>query len=264
MKTYLLILFLALTVSVHAVNVNVLDAERQIIPAPGLAATSGETLKLRLVSPSLPLTNGHVRLFQRGNSVAMPLPLTVSVAPEDNGVSFSVSVVLPAVNKLTAAFLSVGNSSKINDNQTLPLTIYPIENRKSTGHFINEKLKNGKIKRMVIVGGGNPAIALYFNTRGIEYAPDNRVAPDALTFIKTTVGGINKLPLADGDRASVIVFVSDSNDIPSIRTILTASGGAFTKVTLPILNDLETNPRSREIFFNLINEHLSRGTVDEN
>lgn len=252
---------LAISVSVHA--------------APSAPVTGGTSSNIIVTLPIAADTNILAILQQNTNGLNMPLntnDITVAPLPKNNNNPFNITLQVPKTEKPYHATLTLFEQNTQHPSLlskqaliTLPLTIYPQEDPASTGRSINQKQQENNIR--LVISGNDPRLQSFLSARKINYDTIDSIPANpesgALYLGAITGHELKKLPNSAA-AARLLLIVGDAGLPPGIYTTLTASGGAITKVTLPILNDLETNPRNREIFLNLLNQHLSQTMTVEN
>ncbi|MDR1190411.1 MAG: hypothetical protein LBK60_01935 [Verrucomicrobiales bacterium] len=215
-----------------------------------------------------PLDDLSIDFIQTGGGIAAKLKTDMTVSRHSYPLTtlYTISFKIPKVKKRMTAALKFRQKNADVDYGMIQMIIYPPEDKAVTGRAINQKLLENNMPCITVSDGHEShhvANFLAYRKANLSWV-ETASQPDTLTLVETTAKELKNLPSAASDRARVIVFVSDSDLPPGVYTTLTASGGALTKVTLPILSDLETNPRSCEIFLDLINQHLSRVMIVEN
>jgi len=272
----IILLILATTIVANAErSVSVLDIDGKVVSFPAVAVTGGETLKLRVALTDALLDKTAITLHQRGSGgLVMPIPADITVTPEDSKVIYNVNVIVPEVKNIASVFLlfdlnKISTASKQPPItppkvERLPVTIFPPEDIEATGRALNQKIEQGKWRLTVVNKRENDRLGDFLIKRKVDFTTSDSLAADTLTLVDASAKEFkNMLPVADGTRVIAFVETSDSFMPPCIQTTQAANGTVVTTVTLPILGDLETNPRSREILLNLLNQHLSRDPINE-
>ena len=235
--------------------------KKQRFPQPGIYVTGGDNLSLTVASSGFPF-GSEIELIQTAGGMAVKLKIDITVGKPDASVLsgiYTVDFVVPQVKKRTTCVLRLHQ----NTFTDIPLIIFPPEDKVATGRTINQKMRENNMAHIAVFHPGEYIAADFLVSRGVKTNWTESLS-GALCLVEVFAKDLNNLPPVADDRSRVIIFIRDAADLPGIYTTVTAAGGAVTKVTLPILNDLDTNPRSREIFLNLINRHLSRELTPEN
>lgn len=268
MKTTLLLsllMFAGLTAGplLSARELLVLGSKDPVEPAAtARAVASGGTATIDVViPPTVDREHLWISLHQISGGVTVPLGETqafagmpMEKAPLDNfaQVSLSVPKLTRKAEIIAKFYLKAEPPVTLG---VMRLVVYPPRDWSP----LSRRLK--KDGPQLLVFGRDAALREFFQARDIEFSDQGDTPPDHLDNDTLAVGA---LPAKDWNEhkdrltpegGGLIVFVADADALPGVYT--TGGGaGLITKVTLPVLAGLTKDPRSEELFFELIEQHL--------
>jgi len=108
--------------------------------------------------------------------------------------------------------------------------------------------------------GESPRLRAFLRSEAVAFHDEGAEAPsnfekDQLYLAEMTPEEASKL-VNDVPAGHMILFVNEQSVQAGVYTI-TSLRGVVTKVTLPLLNDLATNPQTRKTFADIIQQHLN-------
>jgi hypothetical protein len=230
-------------------EVTVLGIEGRFAPTAEHAIVSAEPCALRVLLPANITTAGlRADLFQIAGRVARPLPGEINIipSPDDSRIAI-VKLTSPAVERVTRLTLRLHDLGAIN------LIVYPAPKTRSDQPVLADVLAASRLK--LAVCGRSAELRAFLKTHALEFedlgadVPDT-LAPDMLLVGVLSVGDWSRLA-ASPAKGGLLAFVDDASLLPGVYTHARPAAPA-TKVTLPLLPALSTDPRAQETLFMLL------------
>ena len=230
-------------------DVIVLGIEGRPAPATEHAIVATEPCALRVLLPPNVTTAGlRADLFQIAGQVARPLPGEINIipSPDDSRIAI-VKLTPPAVERVTRITLRLGDLGTIN------IIVYPAPKTRSDRPVLADVLATSRLK--LAVCGRSAELRAFLKTHAIEFddlgadAPDT-LAPDMLLVGVLSAGDWSRLA-ASPAKGGLLAFVDDASLLPGVYAHARPAALA-TKVTLPLLPALSTDPRAQETLFTLL------------
>lgn len=268
MKTFLRWAFAVLLLGLAATGVHAAPAAGIVTlgaqgwrdqAAPVLSVASEGALNIETLLPAtLDRANVAVALWQASGGLSVPLrearPLDAG-APDVQGIT-SVRVIFPKLERKTLVLVVfTAKDDPRTKLGTVRVLVYPPF---AWAPLAARLKKNGP---RLAVFGKDPALREFFRAREIDFDDQGDNPPDRLDPDTLAIGAVAPKDWAERkDRLAteggrLIVFVADPATLPGVYTT-TVGAGTITKVTLPLLANLSREPRSEELLFQLIEQHL--------
>ncbi len=259
MKTALLCLMALMAgAPVFAREVMVLGAPDARENSPGFAVMGSGSLTLDVVIPaSLDRSKIVVGLWQTSGGLALPLgkEAALDAAPDAHGIT-PVRLEFPKVERKTRVLVKF--TAKDEPRTTLGQTQVQVYPPFDWAPLVRKLKKDGP---RILVFGEDETLRAFLKTREIEFSDNGENPPDRLDGDTLVIGSLPaKVWRESKDRFSadggrLLVFVADAEALPGVYT-QPAGEGVITKVTLPVLAKLAQDPRSEELLFQLIEQHM--------
>lgn len=230
---------------------------------PVLSVTSEGVLNIELLLPTtMDRASVAVALWQISGGLSLPLrearpleELLAGGAPDAQGV-ITVPVTFPKLDRKTLVLVvfTTKDDSRAKLG-TVRVLVYPPFDWAALAARLK---KDGP---RLAVFGKEAALREFFRLRDIEFADLGDDLPERFDNDTLAVGAAPPKHWAERkdrlvpDGSRLIVFVADPATLPGVYTTATGTG-TITKVTLPLLAGLSRDPRSEELLFQLIEQHL--------
>lgn len=242
MKVFAIVLF-AFIVPAAFGEVTVLGIDGRSSCTCEYAIVAAEPIALRLLLPvNLNPAALHPELYQLAGRIAQPLPCKITASPDDPRIVL-VSLTPPAVERVTCLAL------RLRDLGAIKLIVYPAAKTRTDLPVLADALKASHLK--LAVCGRSPELRRLLKSHALEFEDHGNDAPDWIAPESLRIG---VLAVEDWDRlialpavGGLLAFVEDGSRLPGVYTQSQA-----TKVTLPLLPGLATDPRARETIHHLL------------
>ena len=230
-------------------EVPVLGIEGRPESAADHAIVAAEPCALRVLLPAnVAAAELRAELFQIAGRVARPLPGEINIlpSPDDSRIAI-VKLTPPAVERITRLTL------RLRDHGAINLTVYPAPKTRSDRPVLADVLAASRLK--LALCGRSAELRAFFKTHALEFedlgadAPDT-LAPDMLLVGVLSAGDWSRLA-ASPATGGLLAFVEDASLLPGVYAHARPAAPA-TKVTLPLLPALSTDPRAQETLFTLL------------
>lgn len=232
-------------------------------PVPVLAVVGGETLPLQVAVEAAPGTEVKLTydLVQLAEGLAAPLVTGQSlgspvVLDQTSRRVVAVNIPVPEVTRPTRMLVKIvssaspGDSGGPNQNQVF-LEVYP---KPEPGHLARVLAGAEEASGLrLAVFGECPALRKFFQEEQIAFLD---LGSEAADLGQKAILPVGEAGLEDGQdlksrAARMVLFVRDPTAWPGVyRT--DSPDGSLVRVTLPLLDTLSTNPRSRQIFLDIL------------
>ncbi len=243
--------------SIRVIDVDDRVADRPLPPA--LVAGAPAVLSLLVPPGHLVAPAATGRLYQLGGTVALPLPTDVELGPDPADPRLLLArFTPPAVDRVTQFALRIG------DSPALVLVVHPAGLDRPDLPSLAEAFAARRMR--LAVCGAAPVLRQWLSSRGLVFEDLGEEAADhvpADTLLVAAIAPEDWLRLADPREASpggvLLAFVSDPSRLPGLYPG-PAGAGAETrawKITLPLLPDLNHDPRASDAFHRLIHQALA-------
>lgn len=252
-----------------AVSVLPKTARPQGHAAAKIDVFSGTTAKLRVTveAPIGTTLTLKADLMQVAHGLAVPLVKDLAVA---NAVSFTdrtrqvieVSLAVPEVQRVTPVRIQFHARSADSDPWQPAgdemLIVYPQEETGWWRRFFAAIEAEPELRLTVF--GESPRLRAFLRGEDVPFHDVGTEPPavfenDQLYLGESKPAEVSELA-RDGSSRRVILFINDPNVLAGVYTS-TGPGSVTTKVTLPLLDDLATDPRSRQTFSQIIQQTLN-------
>ncbi len=247
----------------------VLGAEGWRAEPPPLSVRSGEVLPLDILLPrSLDRSTVSVALWQASGRVVLPLgeahsldELSAADAADSQGIT-RLNVTFPKLERKTQVLVVFTTKSDSPTKLgTARVLVYP---RLDWAPLAAKLNKEGP--RLLVFGEGM-SLRDFFRSRDLAFGDYGNDLPERIDRETLSIGALSFEDWTDrqdrlaSDGGRLIVFVADLVALPGVYTTTLGEGGVITKVTLPALASLAQDPRSEELLFQLIEQHLQSAPV---
>ena len=243
--------------SIRVIDVADRVADRPLPPA--LFAGSPAVLSLLIPPGHLVAPTATGRLYQLGGTVALTLATEVELGPDPaDPRRLLARFTPPAVDRVTQFALRIG------DGPALVLVVYPAGVERPDLPSLAEAFAARRMR--LAVCGSAPVLRRWLSSRGHVFDDLGEEAADRVpadTLLVGAVSGEDWRRLADPREGApdgvLLAFVSDPFRLPGVYPE-PAGVGAETrawKITLPLLPNLNDDPRASDAFHQLIHQALS-------
>lgn len=217
---------------------------------PALVAGESVTLRL-LLPPGIELASLSPRLFQTaGEIIQIPLrPAITLVSDADDQRLTLAHFTLPRFTRVARVDLDLGHAGSV------VLSVYP---SRTDEPALAEALAASPLR--LAVAGPSAALRGYLRAEKVTFTDLGAITPhqlekDVLLIAELSSDAWTRLASASRPpRASLIAFVSDPAILPGVYVVPAAGR---TKVTLPLLPFLMSDPRARATLHALLLQTLS-------
>lgn len=252
-------------------EMHLLEDNKVVTVEPKYAVESGREVRLEIPidAPQGSKVSLQPEFFQLANDLSAPvaLPLDFKTPQPDfkdaTHQVVTVSLVAFEVKKITRFLIRFTlhdeAAKKDSRSSSAILLVYPKELPGVIAKAIAQKLSESQMR--LVVFGESPAIRTFLQSHHVDFdSHDDWPADfksDTLYIGQTTAKQMAE-HLHPPGHAHILIFMdSETESLPGIyRT--EAADATVTKVTLPLLDTLGTNPHSRQIFTDLIYQNLTR------
>ncbi|MFA6285736.1 MAG: hypothetical protein WC661_00025 [Opitutaceae bacterium] len=252
----------------HAGKVVVLGASAGRDQTPYLSAMSEGELTVEVLLPaSVDRSKIVVAMRQVAGGLTLPLvdvtpleKLLVGASPDEHGIT-SVRIAIPKLTRKTLVL--VGFSLKGETSPSLGqarVVVYPPLDWAPLARHLK---KEGP---QLLVFGRDTGLREFLKAREIKFSDLGKDLPERLENDTLAVGFASVRAWEEGksrftaEGGRLLVFVDDPVSFPGVY-VTPLGAGAVTKVTLPALSALEGDPRSQNLFFQLIEQQLNPATI---
>lgn len=209
------------------------------------AIAAAEPIALRVLLPANFTTDGFsAGLFQIAGSIAQPIPCEINIdtPPDDSRIGI-VRLTPPMVVRVTRFALRIRNGGTIN------LDVFPAPKNRTDRPALADALRASRLK--LAVCGRSAELRAFLSAHSLEFEDYGADAPDTLTPETFLIG---ELAIADWNKfatsftgGGLLAFVDDALHMPGVY-----SHSQTTKVTLPLLSILSTDPRAEQTLFTIL------------
>lgn len=237
----------------HLVGV---EEQHRATPAAPLIAGQPATLEI-LIPPGVAADTLRPHARQFAGAIGAPISLDAEILPsaaiEDTRL-IRVRLTPPAVQRVTSLALWLGEFGPVG------LTVFPATQPRADLPSLAEALQASRL-RLAVCGQGTE-LRDFLRAHSLDFEDFGTDAPDRLTDDTLLLGALRR---EDWDRLSgpragghLIGFFPEPALVPGVYTRTDpAARRQLTKVTLPLLSLLPTDPRARETFHQILLQALS-------
>lgn len=257
-----LILGVAATAAAAQTEIVTLGEQGWREQVPALSVASGGSLMLSVLIPAaLNAAGATVELWQVAGASLIPLeknrPLSAVAqpgSPNAQGVTV-LRLTFPEVERKTQVLVKFILADEPQaDAGRAQVWVYPPINWAP----LAKRFKEGA-PRLVLFGDSAglreflKRNGLVFEDRGPDAAGDVEPGALAIGVLSTSVWDDQKARLRVDGR--LLVFTADAPGLPGVYT-MADGGGVITRVTLPVIENLDRDARAADLFLQLIEQHL--------
>ncbi len=250
-----------------------LQGEKQ--PQPEYAIVSGQLaiFEVPVDAPLGSVISFRPEFFQLSSDLGAPLPLPMDyktpiltftntthiVAP----FSFSEEVKRPTMFlfRLSTEDDKDPKHSRVLQTSSVRILVYPKEKTGEIAKALAQKQKESGLTLTVF--GESPALRSFLTSRNVDFRDAGTEWPADMKADSLYIAQLTTKKFAEHVRqpfhSRVIVFLADSEVLPGIYRTETPAG-IVTKVSLPFVDKLETDPRARQQLLELLYQNLTRPT----
>jgi len=273
--SFLMLLLTICDLQAEAVNFSIgeMHLHGEKAAQPEYAVESGQEVRLEIPidAPLGSKVTLEPEFFQLASGLGAPIALPMDFETpqpdfkETTHQVVTVSLTAYEVKKITRFLIRFsihdGAAKKESLLSSAILLVYPKEEPGAVAKAISQKLSETNMR--LIVFGESAEIRTFLEKRHIDFTSSDdwpsEVKSDALYVGQTTTKKLAE-HLHSPARGHMLIFTdSDIELLPGVYRTETADA-VVTKVSLHMLDTLESNPRNREIFTDLLLEHLTRTT----
>lgn len=146
-------------------------------------------------------------------------------------------------------------------NASVRIIVYPKEKSGEIAKSLAQKQKESGLTLTVF--GESPVLRQFLSSRRIDFRDAGTEWPSDMKADSLYIAQSTAKKFAEHVRqpfhSRVIIFLTDFDLLPGIYRTETSTG-IVTKVSLSFVDNLETNPRSRQQFLELLYQNLTRPT----
>ncbi len=239
-------------------GLNLIGIEEQNRAEPVAPLVSGQPATLQFLPPPDSSASDLIpRFLQLAGSVARPLTVEAVVLPNDADPRvLRLRCTPPTVKRVTRLQLWLGQSGPVE------LLVFPATEKREDLVPLAEALAASRLS--LVVCGRSRELRAYLRAQALEFEDLGTDAPDHLAPDTVLLG---ELGHEDWERlvrdprtpanARLLAFVSDPVLLPGVYAQPVAPGGVVaTKITLPLVPLLPTDPRARETLHLLLLQTL--------
>ncbi|MEY4488963.1 MAG: hypothetical protein RIQ79_1471 [Verrucomicrobiota bacterium] len=230
-------------------GLNLLGVEEQsrVESSAPLVAGLPATLQI-LLPPGTSASDLAPRFLQLAGTIARPLPVEAVILPNETDARvLRLRLTPPAVKRVTRLQLWLGQVGPVD------LVVFPPAEKREDLAPLAEALAASRLR--LIVCGPSRELRAYLRGQSLEFedfgadAPEH-LAPDTLLLGELASedwGRLTRDPRAPA-TARLLAFMSEPTLLPGVYT----QAAVATKVTLPLVPLLSTDPRARETLHQLL------------
>lgn len=261
LRAHLLLLALGVGYPVFSMaggSLNLIGIEEQSRAEQVAPLVSGKPATLRILPPpGFSESDLKPRFLQLAGTIARPLAMDAELLPNDADTrTLRIRLTPPAVKRVTRLQLWLGQSGPVE------LLVFPAAEKREDLVPLAEALAASRLRLSVC--GTSRELRAYLRSQSLEFEDFGADAPEQLasgTVLLGEIGNEDWERLVRDPRtpanARLLAFVSDPALLPGVYTQPITSGGiTVTKITLPLLPLLSTDPRARETLHLLLLQTL--------
>lgn len=275
MKTSLFFLLLAAATLRAQIAIEVLP--QSSVPPPSFAVFGGDDISLRLKITAFGQAEGKIiyDLKQVGAgeilaSLAHNMPVSDVSVNKAGVLTIEAKVPVPEVKglaKMLLVFREVGQAASGDTIPTKPIffDVYPRPKRSEWSDLIAAAEKQDGFSLCVF--GESPRIREFLDVHSIDFRDlgknfPNRFPADGLAVGEVTEDDMERYRPHSESGRKIFFLVGDRTQpkpLPGIYEISTPTG-ILSKVTLPLLSELQSNPKVQTAFLDLLIRNLNPET----